>query len=67
MLTKKTVQFLEDGSSDAELFIALSCVDADTHLQMLQEIVEFCQMMQNKMPYLMPKQKKIFLQYLTKL
>ena len=40
MLTKKPVQFLEDGSSDAELFIALSCVDADTHLQMLQEIVE---------------------------
>ncbi len=40
MLSKKPVSFMEDNSSDAELFIALSCVDADTHLQMLQEIVE---------------------------
>lgn len=35
----KPVSFLEDGSADAQLFIALSCVDADTHLEMLQAIV----------------------------
>lgn len=40
MLLKKPVSFTEDGESDASLFIALSCVDADTHLEMLQEIVE---------------------------
>jgi PTS system ascorbate-specific IIA component len=39
MKLKKPVSFLEDGSADASLFIALSCVDADTHLEMLQEIV----------------------------
>lgn len=39
MKTNKPVRFLEDGSADAQLFIALSCVDADTHLEMLQEIV----------------------------
>lgn len=35
----EAVSFLEDGSADAQLFIALSCVDADTHLEMLQSIV----------------------------
>lgn len=39
MKVEKPVSFLEDRSADAQLFIALSCVDADTHLEMLQEIV----------------------------
>lgn len=39
MKVDRPVRFLEDGSADAQLFIALSCVDADTHLEMLQEIV----------------------------
>ncbi len=39
MKLNKSVSFLEDGSADAQLFIALSCVDADTHLEILQEIV----------------------------
>lgn len=39
MKLNKPVAFAEDGSADAQLFIALSCVDADTHLEMLQEIV----------------------------
>lgn len=39
MKVDRPVHFLEDGSADAQLFIALSCVDADTHLEMLQEIV----------------------------
>lgn len=39
MKLNKPVAFAEDGSADAQLFIALSCVDSDTHLEMLQEIV----------------------------
>lgn len=39
MKLNEPVSFAEDGSSDAQLFIALSCVDADTHLEMLQSIV----------------------------
>ena len=39
MKLNEPVSFLEDGSADASLFIALSCVDADTHLEMLQSIV----------------------------
>ena len=35
----KPVSFLDDGSADAQLFIALSCVDPETHLEMLQAIV----------------------------
>ncbi len=39
MKLNEPVSFAEDGSSDAKLFIALSCVDANTHLEMLQSIV----------------------------
>lgn len=39
MLLKEPVSFTEDGKNDARLFIALSCVDSNTHLEMLQEIV----------------------------
>lgn len=39
MKLNEPVSFAEDGSADASLFIALSCVDADTHLEMLQSIV----------------------------
>ncbi len=39
MLLKEPVSFAEDGSADARMFIALSCVDPETHLEMLQEIV----------------------------
>lgn len=39
MKLKESVDFEEDGSSKASLFIALSCVDADKHLEMLQSIV----------------------------
>ncbi len=39
MKLNEAVSFAEDGSADASLFIALSCVDADTHLEMLQSIV----------------------------
>jgi len=39
MKLMEPVSFSEDGKMDAKLFIALSCVDADTHLEMLQEIV----------------------------
>lgn len=39
MKLDKPVSFLDDGSADAQLFIALSCVDSNTHLEMLQEIV----------------------------
>lgn len=35
----KPISFLEDGSMDASLFIAISCVDDETHLKMLQSIV----------------------------
>lgn len=36
---EECVSFTEDGSSDARLFISLSCVDSTTHVDMLQEIV----------------------------
>jgi len=39
MKLEKPVSFLEDKSADASLFIALSCVDSNTHLEILQEIV----------------------------
>jgi len=39
MKLEKPVSFLDDGSADASLFIALSCVDSNTHVEMLQEIV----------------------------
>ncbi len=39
MLLNEPVSFAEDGSADARMFIALSCVDPETHLEMLQEIV----------------------------
>lgn len=39
MKLNKPVSFLDDKSADASLFIALSCVDSNTHLEMLQEIV----------------------------
>lgn len=39
MLVKEPVSFKEDKSADARLFIALSCVDDTTHVEMLQEIV----------------------------
>lgn len=39
MKVNEPVSFAEDGSADAKLFIALSCVDSETHLEMLQEIV----------------------------
>ena len=39
MKLDEPVAFEADGSADAQLFIALSCVDADTHLEMLQSIV----------------------------
>lgn len=38
MVTKNSVEF-EDGSK-AKLFIALSCVDSETHVNMLQSIVD---------------------------
>lgn len=37
---EEPVRFAEDGSADARLFISLSCVHDDTHILMLQEIVE---------------------------
>ncbi|RRD93264.1 PTS sugar transporter subunit IIA [Clostridiales bacterium COT073_COT-073] len=37
---EEPVLFEEDGSVDAKLFISLSCVHDDTHILMLQEIVE---------------------------
>lgn len=39
MKLEEAVAFEADGSANAKLFIALSCVDADTHLEMLQSIV----------------------------
>lgn len=39
MKLNEAVSFAEDGTADASLFIALSCVDAETHLEMLQSIV----------------------------
>lgn len=39
MLVKQPVSFAQDHSCDAQLFIALSCVDATKHVEMLQEIV----------------------------
>lgn len=39
MVLKKPVSFTEDGQNDAALFIALSCVDSDRHIEMLQSIV----------------------------
>lgn len=33
------VAFEADGSKDAALFITLSCVDADTHLSIMEQIV----------------------------
>ncbi|PKM67686.1 MAG: PTS sugar transporter subunit IIA [Firmicutes bacterium HGW-Firmicutes-2] len=39
MVLGKPVSFTEDGANDAALFIALSCVDSERHLEMLQEIV----------------------------
>ncbi len=38
-LFNKPVSFMEDGSMDAKLFITLSCVEADSHIKMMQEIV----------------------------
>ncbi|MFA9399043.1 MAG: PTS sugar transporter subunit IIA [Clostridiaceae bacterium] len=35
----RPVSFTEDGENDAQLFIALSCVDEDKHIEMLKEIV----------------------------
>lgn len=37
---EEPVAFADDGSADAKLFISLSCVENDTHILMLQEIVE---------------------------
>lgn len=37
---EEPVSFEADGSADAKLFISLSCVESDTHILMLQEIVE---------------------------
>ncbi|NDL67555.1 PTS sugar transporter subunit IIA [Anaerotalea alkaliphila] len=39
MKVEKPVSFTPDGNNDATFFIALSCVDATTHLEMLQRIV----------------------------
>lgn len=39
MKIKQPVSFTEDGKNDASLFIALSCVDSERHIQMLQDIV----------------------------
>lgn len=36
---KEPVSFLEDGSKDAQLFITLSCVDAKTHVSIMEKIV----------------------------
>ncbi len=36
---EEAVSFEEDGSADARLFISLSCVESDTHILVLQEIV----------------------------
>lgn len=39
MKLQQPVYFTEDKSTYASLFIALSCVDSTTHIEMLQEIV----------------------------
>ncbi|MDO4764729.1 MAG: PTS sugar transporter subunit IIA [Eubacteriales bacterium] len=37
---EEAVSFEKDGSADAKLFISLSCMENDSHILMLQEIVE---------------------------
>lgn len=39
MKLKEPVVFDDEGESKASLFIALSCVDSERHIEMLQEIV----------------------------
>lgn len=39
MKLEKKVSFTEDGENDALLFIAISCVDANKHLELLQAII----------------------------
>jgi len=39
MRVEESVSFSEDGTADAKLFIALSCVDEKKHIEMLQGIV----------------------------
>jgi mannitol/fructose-specific phosphotransferase system IIA component (Ntr-type) len=39
MRLEEPVYFTEEDSTAASLFIALSCVDSETHLEMLQQIV----------------------------
>lgn len=39
-ITQKPVEFSEDPSHHAQLLVSLSCVDSDTHLQMMQALVD---------------------------
>ncbi len=39
-ITQKPVEFSEDPSHHAQLLVTLSCVDSDTHLQMMQALVD---------------------------
>ena len=40
MLTRQPVQFSDQKEHEARLFVTLSCVSADTHLKMIQALVE---------------------------
>lgn len=40
MLTKTPVAFSDEPEHQARLFVTLSCVSADTHLKMIQALVE---------------------------
>jgi PTS system ascorbate-specific IIA component len=40
MICKKPVEFSEKPEHHARLFVTLSCVSADTHLKMIQALVE---------------------------
>lgn len=39
-ITQEPVKFSDDESHHAQLLVTLSCVDADTHLQMMQALVD---------------------------
>lgn len=39
MVCEEPVKFSDDPSQNARLFVTLSCVSADTHLQMIQALV----------------------------
>ncbi len=39
-IVKEPVKFSDDPSHHAQLLVSLSCVDSDTHLQMMQALVD---------------------------